>query len=184
MGSASDLVLPAVTPSDDLQVPWPPVLPLPLALRSMLELAAPSWEPFIFDTSRNEPLRTADVAGEATRRVLARETSRPYRSDKGRAYKSFSGSEAIFTELIVRLAAGESSDDAVADALDHIARDAAVIGAYHSVKIRRRARQAPHLITRLVCAGQRCRDRRSSSSASSRRLAPAIQAGVVFAVCR
>ncbi len=40
------------TPSDNLQLPWPPVLPLPLALRAMLELAAPIWEPFIFDTSR------------------------------------------------------------------------------------------------------------------------------------
>jgi len=123
--SASDLVLPAVTPSDDLQVPWPPILPLPLALRSMLELAAPSWEPFIFDTSRKEPLRITDVACDAARRVLAREVSRPYRGEKGRAYKSFAGSEAIFTDLIVRLAAGEPSDNAVADALDRIARDAA-----------------------------------------------------------
>lgn len=123
--SASDLGLPAVTPSDDLQLPWPPMLPLPLALRSVLELAAPSWEPFVFDTKRREPLQIADVACDAARRILAREVSRPYRGDKGRAYKSFTGSETIFTDLIVRLAAGETSDAAVSDALDRIARDAA-----------------------------------------------------------
>lgn len=123
--SASDLGLPAVTPSDDLQLPWPPVLPLPLALRSVLELAAPSWEPFVFDTRTREPLRIADVACDSARRVLAREVSRPYRGDKARAYKSFTGSETIFTNLIVRLAAGEISDAAVCDALDRISRDAA-----------------------------------------------------------
>jgi hypothetical protein len=123
--SVSDLGLSAVTPSDDLQLPWPPVLPLPLALRAMLELAAPSWEPFIFDTSRREPLQIADVASDATRRVFAREISRPYRGDKGRAYKSFAGSETTFTDLIVRLAAAGTTDVAVADALDRIARDAA-----------------------------------------------------------
>jgi len=123
--SASDLGLPVVTPSDDLQLPWPPMLPLPLALRSVLELAAPSWDPFVFDTRRREPLQIADVACDAARRVLAREVSRPYRGDKARAYKSFTGSETIFTDLIVRLAAGETSDAAVSDALDRIARDAA-----------------------------------------------------------
>ena len=123
--SASDLGLRAVTPSDDLQLPWPPVLPLPLALRAMLDLAAPRWEPFVFDTRRREPLRIADVAYDATRRVLAREVSRPYRGDKGRAYKSFAGSEATFTDLIIRLGAAGMTDAAVADALDRIARDAA-----------------------------------------------------------
>jgi hypothetical protein len=123
--SASDLDLPAVTPSDDLQLPWPPVLPLPLALRSVLELAAPSWEPFVFDNGRREPLQIADVACDCARRVLAREVSRPYHGDKGRAYKSFIGSEGIFTDLIVRLAVAETSDAAASDALDRIARDAA-----------------------------------------------------------
>ena len=125
MLSASDLVLPVATPSDDLQLPWSAVLPLPLALRAMLELAAPRWEPFIFDTSRREPLRIADVAYEATRRVLAREVSRPYHGDKGRAYKSFAGSEATFTNLIIRLGAPGSTDAAASDALDRIAREAA-----------------------------------------------------------
>jgi hypothetical protein len=123
--SASDLVLPVATPSDDLQLPWSAVLPLPLALQAMLELAAPRWEPFIFDTSRREPLRIADVAYQATHWVLAREVSRPYRGDKGRAYKSFAGSEATFTNLIIRLGTPGSTDAAASDALDRIAREAA-----------------------------------------------------------
>jgi hypothetical protein len=123
--SASDLSPAAATPSDDVHLPWPPVLALPLALRAMLELAAPVWEPFTFDTSRLEPLQLADIAPSATHRVLARETSRAYRGDKGRAYKSFAGSETVFTDLIVMLATSRPADAAVADALDRIARDAA-----------------------------------------------------------
>jgi hypothetical protein len=124
--SASDLGRSSVTPSDDWQLAWFSQLPLPLALRAMLELAAPAWEPFTFDASISEPLRLADIAADATRRVLAREVSRPYRGDKGRAYKSFDGSAATFTSLTVRLAAPDGmSDEAIADELDRIARDAA-----------------------------------------------------------
>jgi hypothetical protein len=124
--TASDLGRSSVTPSDDRQLAWPPQLPLPLALRAMLELAAPAWEPFTFDASISEPLRLADIAADATRRVLAREVSRPYRGDKGTAYKSFADSAATFTSLTVRLAAsGGMSDEAIAGELDRLAQDAA-----------------------------------------------------------
>jgi hypothetical protein len=124
--SASDLGRSSVTPSDDRQLAWPSQLPLPLAVRAMLELAAPAWEPFTFDTSISEPLRLADIAADATRRVLAREVSRPYRGDKGRAYKSFAGSTETLTSLTVRLAVpGGMSDEAIAGELDRLARDAA-----------------------------------------------------------
>ena len=124
--SASDLGPASVTPSDDLRLAWPSALPLPLALQAMLELAAPVWESFTFDAGIGEPLRLADIAADATRRVLAREVSRPYRGDKGRAYKSFAGAAARFTELTLRLAAaGRITDEAIADELDRIARDAA-----------------------------------------------------------
>jgi hypothetical protein len=124
--TASDLGPSSATPSDHLQLAWPSQLPLPLAVRAMLELAAPAWEPFTFDASISEPLHLAEIAADATRRVLAREVSRPYRGDKGRAYKSFADSAATFTSLTVRLAApGGMNDKAIADELDRLARDAA-----------------------------------------------------------
>ena len=123
--SASDLGPAAATASDGLQLPCLPVLPLPLALAAMLELAAPIWEPFTVGTGAQEPLHLADIAAEGARRVLARESSRPYRGDKGRAYKSFVGAEAIFASLIVRLATPGTTDAAIADAIDRIALDAA-----------------------------------------------------------
>ena len=126
LASASDLGPASVTPSDELQLAWPSELPLPLALRAMLETAAPTWEPFTFDASISEPLRLADIAAEASCRILAREASRPYRGDKGRAYKSFAGAAAMFSSLTVRLAAaGGMTDEAIGEALDRIARDAA-----------------------------------------------------------
>ncbi len=123
--SASDLGQATAAPSDDIQLPWPPVLPLPLAVRAVLELAAPSWEPFVFDTSKREPLQLAGMAADAAHRVLARETTRPYRGDKGQAYKSFAGWETTFTSLIVTLAGPGTTDAAVAAALDRIVQDAA-----------------------------------------------------------
>ena len=123
--SAPDLGPVTATPSDGLQLPYLPVLPLPLALAAMLELAAPIWEPFTVGTGTQEPLHLADIAAEATRRVLARESSRPYRGDKGRAYKSFVGAEATFASLVVRLATPGTTDAAMADAIDRIALDAA-----------------------------------------------------------
>lgn len=123
--SAPDLGPATATPSDGLQLPGSPVLPLPLALAAMLELAAPIWEPFTVGTGAQEPLQLPDIAAEATRRILARESSRPYRGDKGRAYKSFAGAEATFASLIVRLAAPGTTDAAMADAVYQIALDAA-----------------------------------------------------------
>jgi hypothetical protein len=123
--SASDLGPATVTPSDGLPLPCPPVLPLPLALAAMLELTAPVWEPFTAGTGAQEPMQLADIAAEITHRVLARESSRPYRGDKGQAYKSFAGTETTFTRLIMRLATPGTTNAAMADAVDQIALDAA-----------------------------------------------------------
>ncbi len=123
--SCSDLGSALITPSDRLELPWPPVLPLPQALRRLLELSAPVWEPFAFDSGPREPLNLAAVAAQVARRVVTREVMRRYRGEKSRAYKSFTGTEAIFADLIVKLGTGVAEEQDIEKALDRIAREAA-----------------------------------------------------------
>jgi len=123
--SAPDLGPATATPSDGVQLPYLPVMPLPLALAALLELAAPTWEPFTAGPGVQGPLQLADIAAEAASRTLARESARPYHGDKGRAYKSFVGAEATFTSLILRLATAGTAESAMADAIDRLALDAA-----------------------------------------------------------
>lgn len=123
--AAPDLGPATATPSDGAHLHFQPVLPLPLALGAMLERAAPTWEPFTADASAQEPMQLAGIAAEAARRALARECTRPYHGDKGRAYKSFADAEATFTSLVLRLATPGTTGAAMADAIDRIALDAA-----------------------------------------------------------
>jgi len=125
MVSCSDLGPTLVTPSDHVEVTWPPVLPLPDAFRRMLELAAPIWEPFVFDASLREPLQLQAVAGRAAQQIVTGESARPYHGDKGRAYKSFAGADGAFREMIVALGAHAATEHDVAEALDRVLREAA-----------------------------------------------------------
>lgn len=123
--SCSDLGSALITPSDRLELSWPPVLPLPQALRRLLELSAPAWEPFAFDSGPREPLDLAGIAAQVARRVVAREVGRRYQGEKNRAYKSFAGTETIFADLIVTLGTGTAEEQDIETALDRIAREAA-----------------------------------------------------------
>lgn len=123
--SCSDLGSTLITPSDRLELPWPPVLPLSQALRRLLEVSAPVWEPFAFDSGPREPLDLTRVAAQSARRVVAEEVGRRYRGEKSRAYKSFAGTEAIFADLIVKLGSGTTEEQDIEKALDRIAREAA-----------------------------------------------------------
>jgi len=72
-----------------------------------------------------EPLDLAGVTGQIARRVLAREVSRRYRGEKGRAYKSLAGTDAVFADLIVKLGASAAEEQDIEEALDRIAQEAA-----------------------------------------------------------
>jgi hypothetical protein len=123
--SCSDLGPILLTPSDLMEMTFPPVLPAPDALRRMLELAAPIWEPFVFEPGLHEPLQLQTVVARATQQTLASETSRPYRGEKGRAYKSFVNAESAFGELLIALAVPGTSERDVSAALERVMREAA-----------------------------------------------------------
>jgi hypothetical protein len=123
--SCSDLGSVLITPSDRGELLWPPVLPLPEALRRMLELSAPIWEPFEFDSGQHEPLDLAEIAAHVAQQVVAREAGRRYRGEKGRAYKSFVGIGPVFADLVVELGTGTTEELNVDEPLDRIAREAA-----------------------------------------------------------
>jgi len=125
MVSCSDLGPTLVAPSDHVELTWPPVLPLPDAFRRMLELAAPIWEPFVFDVSLREPLQLQAIAGRAAQQIITHESARPYHGDKGRAYKSFANAGVVFREMIVALGAHPATEPEVAEALNRALREAA-----------------------------------------------------------
>jgi hypothetical protein len=123
--SCSDLGTALITPSDQVGRCWPPVLPLPQALRRLLEHSAPIWEPIEVDIRPHEPLDLAGVATQVARRVIGHEAGRRYRGEKGRAYKSFAGKEKIFTDLTVSLGTGAMQVQDIGAALDRIAQEVA-----------------------------------------------------------
>ncbi|GAB5009747.1 MULTISPECIES: hypothetical protein [Mycobacterium avium complex (MAC)] len=126
--SPSDLQEEAVVvaPSDELTIPWLPVLTAPQALRWMLETAAPTWEPYRLDIDLHEPLDLAAVAARISRTVLEAETSRAYRGDKKAAYQALSGSIDTFARLVAELSRGPVVDDERATAaVESIVREAA-----------------------------------------------------------
>lgn len=115
-----------VAPSDQLTIPWLPVLPAPQALRRMLETAAPTWEAYRLDIDLHEPLDLAALAARVSRTVLAAETSRAYRGDKKAAYQALSGSVETFARLVAELSRGPVVDDERATAaVESIVREAA-----------------------------------------------------------
>jgi hypothetical protein len=122
----SDLATVVVAPSDELTVPWLPVLTLPDALRRMLETAAPTWEPYRLNVNLQEPLDIAALAARVSRTVIEAETARAYRGDKKAAYQALTGSTEAFTRLVQELNGAGEVDDGKADAaVDAIVREAA-----------------------------------------------------------
>ncbi|WP_319446140.1 MULTISPECIES: hypothetical protein [unclassified Mycobacterium] len=114
-----------VAPSDNLTVPWLPVLTAPQALRRMLEAAAPTWEPYRLDIELHEPFDLAALAAQIARSVLEAETSRAYRGDKKDAYRALSGSVETFAGLVQELSRIEVDDETADAAVDSIVREAA-----------------------------------------------------------
>jgi hypothetical protein len=88
------------TPRGEPHRQWEPPLPLALAARRLLEQSAPEWAAFDFDGERLEPLDVAGIAGELARRVIERESTRPYRGDKRAAYRALAGQERLFADLV------------------------------------------------------------------------------------
>lgn len=114
-------------PNDQLAETWAAPLPIDLALKRMMQYAAPEWGDFTFSSTLVEPVDLARILAEHAARVLQREARRPYRGDKGLAYKSFADASQVFTEHLTRLAASPEpgSDDDTVTAVDELTRDAA-----------------------------------------------------------
>ena len=122
----SDLEAVVVAPSNELTVPWLPVLTAAQALRRMLEAAAPTWEPYRLDIDRHGPLDLAALAARISRTVLDAETSRAYRGDKKAAYQALSGSIETFARLVQELSRPPVVDDERANAaVDSVVQEAA-----------------------------------------------------------
>jgi hypothetical protein len=115
-----------VAPSNELTVPWLPVLTAAQALRRMLETAAPTWVPYCLDIDLHEPLDLAAVAARISRTVLEAETSRAYRGEKKAAYQALSGSTETFARLVQELSGPPAADDERANAaVESVVREAA-----------------------------------------------------------
>ena len=115
-----------VAPSNELTVPWLPVLAAPQALRRMLETAAPTWEPYRLDIDLHEPLDIVALAARVSRTVIEAEASRAYRGDKKAAYQALSGSIETFARLVQELSQAREVDDERANAaVESIVREAA-----------------------------------------------------------
>jgi len=122
----SDLATVVVAPSNELTVPWLPVLTLPDALRRMLETAAPTWEPYRLNVNLQEPLDMAALAARISRVVVEAETARAYRGDKKAAYQALTASSEAFARLVLELNGVEAVDDERATAaVDAIVWEAA-----------------------------------------------------------
>jgi hypothetical protein len=99
------------TPRGEPHTRLEPPLPLALAARRMLEQAAPEWPRFDFDRAGATALDVAAIAAEVAARVIRHESSRSYRGDKRRAYRSLVGQEHIFADLVARISAGGTDVD-------------------------------------------------------------------------
>ena len=78
----------------------PPVLPLVLAARAILELSAPEWGEFGLDRVARDLVDVADLELDIATRVVAEESKRRYQGDKAVAYRGLVGHEHRLVELI------------------------------------------------------------------------------------
>lgn len=123
--TAADVGPAVSTPRGDTQVPWPTPLPLSMALRQIVESAVPQWDHFSLEASFTETPDVTALAEEIAAQVVAREAVRPFKGDKGRAYKALVGHESLIAELVNTIS-GEGADAVDLDAeVDRVARVAA-----------------------------------------------------------
>jgi hypothetical protein len=78
----------------------PPVLPLVLAARAILELSAPEWGEFGLDRVARDLVDVADLELDIATRVVAEEAKRRYQGDKAVAYRGLVGHEHRLVELL------------------------------------------------------------------------------------
>lgn len=104
--------------------PAPPVLPLALASRAILEQSAPEWGEFGLDRAALDLVDVADLETEIATRVVAEEAKRRYQGDKALAYRGLVGHEHRLVELITTATRqGEPVD--LAAKVDRLARQVA-----------------------------------------------------------
>lgn len=101
----------------------PPVLPLILAARAILEFSAPEWGEFGLVRIVRDPVDVADLGLDIATRVVAEEAKRRYQGDKAVAYRGLVGHEHRLVELIMTAARPGEPGDLAAE-VDHLARQA------------------------------------------------------------
>ena len=78
----------------------PPVLPLAIAARAILEQSAPEWGEFSLDRVAHDLVDVADLELDIATRVVAEEAKRRYQGDKAVAYRGLVGHEHRVVKLI------------------------------------------------------------------------------------
>ncbi len=112
------------TAADRPAPPAPPVLPLALAARAILERSAPEWGEFAFDRAALDLVDVADLETKIATRLVAEEARRRYQGDKALAYRGLVGHEHRLVELItIAGRAGHQVD--LAAAVERLARQVA-----------------------------------------------------------
>jgi hypothetical protein len=104
--------------------PAPPVLPLALAARAILERSAPEWGEFGFDRAAIELVDVADLETKIATRLVAEEAKRRYQGDKALAYRGLVGHEHRLVDLITTATRGGQPVD-LAAAVERLARHVA-----------------------------------------------------------
>jgi hypothetical protein len=102
----------------------PPVLPLALAARAILEGSAPEWGEFGFDRAALDLVDVADLETKIATRLVAEEAKRRYQGDKALAYRGLVGHEHRLVELITIATQGGQPVDLAAE-VERLARQVA-----------------------------------------------------------
>jgi hypothetical protein len=113
---------PTISTAATRPAPWaPPVLPLALAARAILELSAPEWGEFDLDRVARDHVDVVDLELDIATRVVAEEAKRRYQGDKAVAYRGLVGHEHRLVELITTATRPGEPVDLVAE-VDHLVR--------------------------------------------------------------
>lgn len=99
----------------------PPVLPLALAARAILEQSAPEWGEFDLDRLARDLVDVVDLELDIATRVVAEEAKRRYQGDKAVAYRGLVGHEHRLVELITTATRPGEPVDLAAE-VDHLVR--------------------------------------------------------------
>lgn len=102
----------------------PPLLPLVLACRAMLEHSAPEWGEFGFDRAGLDVVDIADLETRIATRLVADEAKRRYQGDKAVAYRGLVGHEDCLVWLITTATRPGNPVDLAAE-VDRLARQVA-----------------------------------------------------------